>query len=443
LGQNLREISPSEAYMLSEQQKSIAANRFVQDIWHFCRAGRKTALPLKESELADVRAALVNNDRSAFRMAYCSLVANVGIRCIDPNSSAFIADLTKFYTNYVENFPIPAERESFDGFARLLADRARADGYVEVAYNACCPLTGRYLMGFDFTIQPTSRTAHLIYCFLAPYARGLGFSKVLLSEIMRLSNLHMLNYPSLYPGDVIITFEKNILQEMSLPEILLDSCGIDIDEPPVANQDLSRSGIDQSVRDLIWDSLGAKIIDYNYIQSSLDGIVKIDVEEQRRLVVRFLNTDPGMTTRENEIAERALRLAVGSKDPGCQLLNLCAFVPPGTADLDSSRVCEAMKCFQGISVIKDEKAIEQDAYFAASMADLIQRSRSGRIALKKIQPYCGDISNLKSFADAAYLTHALLRNTKWDELRSCPEMKYADWIKFKRHLLERDAQLDR
>ena len=139
-------------------------------------------------------------------------------------------------------------------------------------------------MGLNFTVQPRSDSVHFIYGFVNPLARGIGGFSACLIALMRqiaraeifawLARHHDERPPFHNPDGPLILFEKNIIERMTLTDILKDSAGIDIDHPPRRRSRLVSSAISQSVRDLIWDRRGGRIVDYNYVQSSLDGVVR-------------------------------------------------------------------------------------------------------------------------------------------------------------------------
>ena len=462
VGGQPRELSPAEAYNLAEEQKEKAAQDFrrqIVGIYQAVKAGNVTAETgnhfdpaakakqgtalaefiaavdqklasknLSAADLGDVENKTLN---LAVRSAYREIAVKHGLKRIDPNSPNFERDLDEFYANYLTNFPVAEEQESKEGFRALLSAPPRADGYCEVAYSVVCPLTGRYLMGSDFTIQQESNSIHFIYGFVMPWARrAIGFSKPLLDIMHKASAGDFAAHQSAYPGAPIVTFEKNILGAMTLTDILMDTAGVDIHNPPREGADLHKSSIGQSLRDLVWDRMGARIVPFNYIQSSLDGVVKIENPADEKLAIRYLNKDSSLTTEDKQRAEEILEQARGDKVEGCTVLNLCVFVPPDAKEVSVEQIRHAMKVFQGTSVVKDPENVEQDVYFKAMMSDLESRAQNGMIPLERIKPFGGQVE-VKSFEDAEMLTKLLLKNVTWEELRANADRPYEEWLQEK------------
>lgn len=450
-------LTPQQSYRLAQSQKRLAAEGFAREIRKFCeytistegratffakQRGEQSARDFALSALASrVEAELskggLHEDgfESVLLREYRSVALEFGLKQIDPNGPNFSNDLNEFHRNYVTNFPIAAEQESFAGFETLLSAPALSDGYIEVAYSLVCPITGKYLMGLNFTIQPSSNSAHFVYGFVVPWARKpIGFSRALVAIIKRVATEHISRHPTRFPGEPLITFEKNILAMMTLEEILMDSAGVNVESPPVEGVDLTLSSIDQSVRDLAWSRLGAKIVDYTYLQSSLDGVVKISDSKEEALVSRYLTNGPDISIEQSGLATNILEAHLGEKEEGCCTLNLCVFA--GDAEfVNEQQIFEAMKAFQGVSVTKQSEEIEQDIYFRASISDLRRKAKDGRISLRPIAPFGGEIPDVQSFEDAAALTELLLGILTWSELRENPDRTYAEWLNLKSQTL--------
>ena len=439
VGGQPRELSPAEAYNLAEQQKEKAALDFLRQIvgvYEKAKAGDYPAgvdPAVVQEFVAIVDSKLSNTGLdNAVRLAYRESAVKHGLKQIDPNSPDFENDLKRFHENYVTNFPIAAEQESLDGFRDLFSAPTRADGFKEVAYCVICPFTGKFLMGTNFTIQPESNSVHFVYGFVMPWARGaIGFSKPLVDTMRNVANEHIAKYPAQYTGEPIITFEKNILGDMTLGDILMDTAGIDIHNPPRQDANLTLSSIDQSIRDLIWSRMGGKVVNYNYIQSSLEGVVKIENPRDEKLAIRFLNKDATLTAEEKQRAEGIMEKALDGREGGCTVLNLCVFVPPGATSVNAEQMKRAMETFQGTSVVKDPEGIKDDIYFKASMADLDAKTKDGIVPLVRIPAFGGAVPGVESYKDAAILTKLLLQNVTWQELRENSARPYAEWLQEK------------
>jgi hypothetical protein len=453
-----RELSPHEAYVLAENQKAQVADDFFQQITKIYNQGKAGQVPEglerkrnrveqnKQSEAlkffidsVDEKLATMqahgtkgkNHLPQAIRLAYRETAVKYGLKQVDPTSPAFKKDLKEFHTNYLPNFPIPSEQESRKGFENLWTAPTLPNGYKEVGYSLVCPLTGKFLMGTNFSIQPESNSVHFTYGFVTPWARGaLGFSRALKDTMKQVATKHSTKYPSKFPGDPIITFEKNVLGEMTLGDILMDTAGIDINKPPVEGANLAMSSIAQSIRDMIWSRRGGKVVGYKYIQSSLDGVVKIEDPEQEKLVIRMLRDDKTLDDKQRKLAQKILKKARAGKVEGCTTLNLCVFMSDDdTKKVPAAQIAKAMEIFQGISVVKDPVGIKDDVYFKASMEDLRARTdKSGMVRLQKIPAFGGNIPEVRNFVDAEALTKLLLQHVTYEELRANQDRPYAEWL---------------
>jgi hypothetical protein len=438
-------LSPLEAYDLSAEQKYCRAATHLKRLVTLYQkaAGRANSSP---AVMAFVNAVeewrKQRPDTSladAVRSVYRDVALSFGLRRIDPESSNFDRDLSAFFVNYKSNFPLPTEQESKPGFRALLRAGPLEAGYEERAYSVVCPLTRRYLLGLNFTIQPLSDSVHFIYGFVMPCVRGgWGFGGSLIELMREIAAKLIDNYFQRYPEDrppyyeprgPLILFEKNLIEEMTLGEILMDSAGVDVSNPPAANTDLASSAIGQSLRDLIWDRLGGKVIRYHYIQSSLDGMVTVDTS-MRDKVISFLNGQP-LLGPDEAAARQALNMARGTKKEGCTTLELCAFPVAGGTSLPTAQVRRANEIFQTISVMKGGN-ISKDIYFQAQMASLEQSSHDERVALVPIRPAGPGAVN---FHEAESKTRQLLGVVSWQDLQQAGDRTYREWMVEKADLL--------
>ncbi len=363
-------------------------------------------------------------DEAAVCAAYRTVAMTFGAGRVDP---AREADLRLFHAHYVTNFPLPAEQETLDGFRRLWRAPARADGYREVGYNVVCPLTGRYLLGVAFTIQPQSDSATFIYGFVDPAARGIGgFSAALLAFMREQARLAIASHLAAHPADrppyhdpagPVILFEKNDLAAMSMADILMDTARIDIDHPPRTGACLAASSIGQSLRDLVWHRRGGRIVAYAYAQGSIDGVVRV-ADGDRAAVIGLLQG-----RGQDAAACAALDAALGGRLPGCVALRLCAFAPPGCSTLPAAQVARSQAQFQGISVVKDEANLAQDVYFQAQMASLAAHAPDGGVPLRAIEPV-----GAADLAGAEAVFKRLLSGLTWEDLRAARDRPYAAWL---------------
>jgi hypothetical protein len=368
--------------------------------------------------------------------AYRNIVMRYGVKRIDPAAPGFERDLRQFHRNYVTNFPLPEEQESRQGFRELWRQSPREGGYQEVGCSVVCPLTGRYLMGVNFTIQPRSDSVHFIYGFVNPAARGIGgFSACLIALMRQIARAEIAAWlarhnderPPFHAADgPLILFEKNIIEQMSLTGILKDTAGIDIDHPPRRRSRLVSSAISQSIRDLIWDRRGGRVVDYSYVQSSLDGVVRVPDGNRDDVIALILRAPLDEPRRRRAAA--VLEQCLNGRLEGGTRLALCAFAPPGTQSVPAAQIQLSNHVFQGISVVKDPKHLDEDIYFQAQMASLSLNSRDGGVALKPIAP---GGPNVGSFNEAEQMTKRLLATVTWAELRAARQRCYAEWLRLK------------
>jgi hypothetical protein len=443
------QLSPLHAYEVAERQKQRLGAAFRAKLIRLHRIMSENGaaahrippgLPetLRQSWHDAVRrfAATPATDRSAIVATYRDVVMQFGLKRIEPASRSFGQDLREFHRNYVTNFPLPEEQESLEGFRDLWRASPRDGGYEEIGYSALCPLTGRYIMGVNFTVQPRSNSVHFIYGFVNPIARGLsGFSASIVNLMRDVSQRSIASHFERCPADrpsfysnagPLILFEKNIIDEMSLTEILMDTAHVDIDRPPRRGARLAASSISQNMRDFIWDRRGGRVIDYNSIQSSLDGVVRVPTGE-RDTIIAWLNRMP-LDHGQQRRAEAILRRCLDGRLPGCRTLNLCAFVEPGTRSVPSAQIEKSNAIFQGISVVKDPEHLQEDIYFQAQMASLAEHTRDGAVALRPITPSGPGVLD---FHDAERLTKRLLAAVTWPELRDGRDRTYSEWLRLK------------
>jgi hypothetical protein len=442
-------LTPLQAYECAERQKQHLGEAFRGKILGLHRRLRATgpdASPLPRRlpqdrrrrwrDVARAFAAVPAGNDDAIISAYRNLVMQQGLLRIDPAARDFERELRAFHRNYVTNFPLPEEQESRAGFRDLWKASPRAGGYEEVGYSVLCPLTGRYLMGLNFTIQPRSDSVHFIYGFVNPVARGFGGFSARLIALMRDTArpaiaAHYQRCPADRPAfhsvdGPLILFEKNMIEEMSLADILMDTAHVDVDRPPGPATRLAASSISQSVRDFIWDRRGGRVVDYGYIQSSLDGVVRVP-DGAGIDIIALLNRAP-LGVAQRRAATDCLAASLAGRVPGCLTLKLCAFVDPSAASVPASQIRLSNEIFQGISVVKDPAHVAEDIYFQAQMASLQEHARDGTVALRPIAPFGPGVSN---FEQAERVTKRLLANLSWVELREGRELTYGEWLRHK------------
>jgi hypothetical protein len=444
-------LSPCEAYITSQVQKERSAERFQQEIEDLYRSAKAGIEPPpiegvdRETQLiATVKFVAYADERTRgtekatwgdIRKAYRRVVTEFGLHQVEPGPG-FEKGLNTFYTNYQDNFRIKEEQESRQGFRDTAGKPMRENGYSEQIYNIICPMTGKYLAGTNFAIMPTSNQIWFIYGFVNPEARNIVGASHTILDLMSQDGIQRAElYPSQYKGKPGRLFEKNDLGDMTLKEIMMDSCCIDITKPPKAGDYLSHSAAGQSMRDLVWSHLGGKIIDFHYLQPSLEGVTIIEDPKEEELVIDYLHGKLSEEAQKKK-AETILEKALNGKDPGCTTLNLCIFSPEES--IDSEQSLNSIRTFSGISIIKDEENIDKDIYFKALEASLKENSKDGKIALRDIVPY-GEAQN---FHEAEKITKILLNHMTWKELQEHADRPYSEWIAEKMGAIQSELQRD-
>lgn len=185
---------------------------------------------------------------------------------IDPQSPV----LAEFYAGYDKAFVLPREREELQGFRDCLALgagpafeelSARYGPFREVVLTAADAATGAAVGGANFIAFPLPGLAaddgrpivsmNLNYIFIGAEFRGQGLFRRLLAAIRDMAQ-GLVIAPG---GAALLTFiEQNDPFRLS---------------PEDYARDTAHSGLDQVSRLAIWQRLGAKIVDYPYVQPAL------------------------------------------------------------------------------------------------------------------------------------------------------------------------------
>ena len=174
--------------------------------------------------------------------------------------------LDSFYAGYDRAFVLPDEKEDIAGFRACLllnathrsrCHRAHLE-FVAVARDAA---SGEMLGGVNFLATGMDNIAGhprvsvaLNYLFVETRARGKGLSRALLVAVARLANRAVgTGGEDAWPA---IFIEQNDPLLMSPEDYALDS---------------RRSGTDQVDRLRIWNRLGARLVDFPYLQPALSA----------------------------------------------------------------------------------------------------------------------------------------------------------------------------
>ncbi len=187
---------------------------------------------------------------------------------IEATTSPDSAILQTFYAGYDAAFVLPNEKEAYDGFTGCLAlnfgaPYARLAGlygaFREVVLVAREPDGGAVVGGANFIACPLHLdrevlSINLNYVFVSSGQRRRGHFKRLVAAV----------------AEAAVSFFAPAVA--TLPRLIF----IEQNDPMLMNRadyarDTQHSGIDQMTRIALWTALGAKIIDYPYVQPPLSA----------------------------------------------------------------------------------------------------------------------------------------------------------------------------
>jgi hypothetical protein len=180
----------------------------------------------------------------------------------DPASTV----LTSFFRAYDEAFVLPNEKESLEGFKECLAlNQGMAYASLSSLYGPFREIvlvmaeaaTGELIGGANFIVFPLELSQpvlslNLNYVFVDPILRRQGYFGELLKSVHLVARAAFEPLTQALP--VIVFIEQNDPFRMNSQDYVLDT---------------GRSGLDQITRIEIWSKLGARIIDFDYVQPPL------------------------------------------------------------------------------------------------------------------------------------------------------------------------------
>jgi hypothetical protein len=275
-----------------------------------------------------------------------SLVSASGL-AIDATTTADDGLLEEFYRDYDGAFVLENEKEGYDGFAECLGLNAgdqyanlvgRYGPFREFVVVVRDPATGARLGGANFIIFPVSGAAarelvlsiNLNYVFVNAQLRRKGVFRQLMGDLPALAfrlfaETNSSDLPNATWGEpqVYIFIEQNDPFRMSREDY---------------DRDTELTGLDQVARIGLWSRLGARIVDFPYVQPPLS---------------------------KDQDADDTLAYAVlGAPD----------------ADLDACLLRAHLERFFGISVLKGaDLSVEPTA--AAQLSELAVRCKDNRRVL--------------------------------------------------------------
>ncbi len=172
-----------------------------------------------------------------------------------------------FYASYDDAFVLPNEKEAYEGFTTCLAlnlgdayQRLSAlyGAFREVVLVARDPASGALVGGANFIAFPLREDAvlsiNLNYIFVATAQRRRGHFERLVSAVG--ATAEALFEPAGAPMPRLIFIEQNDPVQMTRADY---------------ERDTQHAGIDQMTRIRLWTALGAKIIDFTYVQPPLSS----------------------------------------------------------------------------------------------------------------------------------------------------------------------------
>jgi GNAT superfamily N-acetyltransferase len=208
--------------------------------------------------------------------------------------------VAQFYAGFDRAFVLPNEKETFEGIKQCLSLNAGADG-VRLAlrwgrvreYVAVAEHRGSMVGGANFIVfaaEPKDNGTrrrrvliHLNYVFVLPECRGTGYLREILDAVSstaamfaaskggRLGRLGRRLGFHAWPRPLIF-FEQNDPYRLSADEYAADT---------------AQAGIDQFARIAVWAGLGARALDFDYVQPPLSA----DQEPDTNLVLAVLGWD--------------------------------------------------------------------------------------------------------------------------------------------------------
>jgi len=182
---------------------------------------------------------------------------------LDP-ASPVLAD---FFSGYDRAFVLPNEKEMLDGFEECLglnlgASYERLSGeygaYCEVVFTVCASAEGSRRGGGNFIAYPVGREARTVamnlnYLFVDREFRGDGLMRRMLGTLPHIV-ARFLRPATPTAVEHLVFFEQNDPLRVTPEDYATDSC---------------HAGLDQVDRLVIWDRMGARLLDFDYVQPAL------------------------------------------------------------------------------------------------------------------------------------------------------------------------------
>ncbi len=195
----------------------------------------------------------------------------------------------KFYAEYVRIFGLFGERETLLGFRESLRmnknqnDCGPSCEYIGILEGK----SGNVVAGFNFVCFPMPEfgdllTIHSIYVYVMPAWRGHGLLHKIYQLMEEISREYGRSHELSSSADVLFFGEQNDPFKMTLG---------------AHKRDVASTNLDQFDRITIWNSLGARIVMFPYVQPSLS----IHTKPDKKLFLRVIFRDEGRNSDRQAI----------------------------------------------------------------------------------------------------------------------------------------------
>jgi hypothetical protein len=282
---------------------------------------------------------------------------------VDATTSADDGLLQEFYSDYDRAFVLENEKEGYDGFAECLklnhgeayANLVKRYGpFREFVLVVRDPKTDVRLGGANFIIFPISSKSEVVlsmnlsYVFVNPEARREGVLRCLMGDM---PNIAYRLFAQSNSSDLPNKWRAKGQESTFLPQvyIFIEQNDPFRMSPEDYDRDTKLTGLDQVARIGLWSRLGAKIVDFPYVQPPLS---------------------------KDQDANEALAYAV--------------LGAPGAA-LDARLLRAHLERFFGISVLKGADLSSEPAV-AAQLSELTKAGKRNQ----RVPLLAGEISTIKS-----------------------------------------------
>jgi GNAT superfamily N-acetyltransferase len=209
-----------------------------------------------------------------------------------------------FFEGYDKAFVLPSEKEDESGFRACLSLncgqayaslQARYGAFRELCLVASAAQDGPIIGGANFIAMPLPSlvasqpaiSANLNYIYVRPECRGRGMLRALVDGVLEL-------IPQLFAW----TSETQSLCEPAIVLLFIEQNDPFRMTPEQYRADSASAGVDQVDRLKIWSHLGARVVDFGYIQPALSD----EQEPDRTLIYSVLGSPLGTITARTLMA---------------------------------------------------------------------------------------------------------------------------------------------